>query len=323
MDTGLIAVDKVANKIRFYDPQTLAELKVLESPEPTVHELALSCDRQWAFVPLYGDGIYGSNKNPNNKILVLELARQAIADIIDLGEFVAPHGMVATRDGKFWVVCDLPNKLLCIDPTTRRIEAVYDAPAKGAHLVEKLPDERKLYISAKEGDLAAFDLSRRAFTATIPMRGNGVASGNGSGSEGLVPTPDGCRLIVIDNDRTELRVIDTATDREIDRIPLLPYVLTNVKRSRLAKLAFSRDGRTLVATSYATALAWIINAANYRAQTMIPLAKGPMGIAFPAGGHTAIISSHDSGLLTRIDLEEKRVLSAHDGGAGIEVMAFY
>jgi DNA-binding beta-propeller fold protein YncE len=323
MDTGLIAVDKVGNKIRFYDPQTLAEMKVLDSPEPTVHELALSCDRERAFVPLYGDGIYGNNKDPNNKILVIELARQAIVDIIELGEFVAPHGMVATRDGKLWVVCDLPNKLLCVDPMTRRIEAVYDAPAKGAHLVEKLPDEGKLYISAKEGALAAFDLARHTFTATIPMGRDGVATGNGSGSEGLAPTPDGRRLIVIDNDRTELREIDVAADREIDRVPLLPYVLTNVKRSRLAKLAFSRDSRTLVVTSYATALAWIIEAANYRAQTMIPLAKGPMGIAFPADGRTAIISSHDSGLLTRIDLEERRVLSAHDGGAGIEVMAFY
>jgi DNA-binding beta-propeller fold protein YncE len=323
MDTGLIAVDKVANKIRFYDPQTLMEMKVLDSPETTVHELALSCDRKLAFVPLYGDGIYGNNKNPNNKILMIELARQALVDVIELGEFVAPHGMVTTRDGKVWVVCDLPNKLLCIDPAGKRVEAVFDAPAKGAHLVEKLPDENKLYISAKEGDLAAFDLARRAFTATIPMGRNGIASGNGSGSEGLTPTPDGRRLIAIDNDRSELRVIDVTVDREIDRVPLLPYVLTNVKRSRLAKLAFSRDGRTLVATSYASALAWIIQAANYRAQTMIPLAKGPMGIAFPADGRTAIVSSHDSGLLTRIDLEEKRVLSAHDGGAGIEVMAFY
>jgi hypothetical protein len=65
------------------------------------------------------------------------------------------------------------------------------------------------------------------------------------------------------------------------------YVYTNAKRSRLAKLAFSRDGRSLVATSYATALAWVIDATDYRAQTVIPLAKGPMGIAFPADGHTA------------------------------------
>jgi hypothetical protein len=67
-DVGLIAVDKVANKIRFYDPESLREQKQLDGPEPCVHELALSCDRRLAFVPLYGDGIYGSNKRPNNKV---------------------------------------------------------------------------------------------------------------------------------------------------------------------------------------------------------------------------------------------------------------
>ena len=71
--TGLIAVDKVGNHIRFYDPETLREIKTLAVPEPAAHELAISHDRQLAFVPLYGDGIYGSNKKPNNKILVIDL----------------------------------------------------------------------------------------------------------------------------------------------------------------------------------------------------------------------------------------------------------
>jgi DNA-binding beta-propeller fold protein YncE len=322
-DHGLIAVDKVANKVRFYDPDTIREIKVLDSPEPCVHELALSCDKTLAFIPLYGDGIYGANKKPNNKILVIDLGQQKICDLIDLGTFVAPHGMVATRDEKLWVVCDIPNKLLCIDPKKRRVEEIYDAPAKGAHLVEKLPDESKLYISAKEGDVAAFDLTRRAFTAAIPVRGAGIMSGNGSGSEGLAPTPDGTKLLVIDNEKTAIRVIGTKADRETARVQLEPFVYSNVKRSRLAKLAFSRDGAHVVATSYASALAWVMPADDLGAQTMLPLAKGPMGIVFPADNRSALVSSHDSGLLTRIDLYDRRVTAAYDGGAGIEVMAFY
>ena len=138
-----------------------------------------------------------------------------------------------------------------------------------------------------------------------------------------MPTPDGKHLVVIDNDKTDLRVIDTAGDRERDRVPLLPRVLSNVKRSRLAKLMFSRDGRHLLATSYASALSWIMDATDYRRQTMLPVAKGPMGIAFAADNRTALVSSHDSGLLTRIDLAEKRVVDAFDGGAGIEVLAYF
>jgi DNA-binding beta-propeller fold protein YncE len=320
---GVIAVDKVGNKIRFYDPLTLRETSQLDIPEPAVHELAIAPDHRRAFVPLYGDGIYGNNKKPNNKIVVVDLARRELADIIDLKEWIAPHGMAATRDGKLWVVCDLPQKLLLVDPDRRAVEAAYDCPFKGPHLLSLTPDETRLYVSSKEGDLAAFDLAQRRFVATVPIGAPGVASGNGSGSEGLMPTPSGDRLLVIDNDRNDLHVIDIATNREVDRVLLSLNALSNVKRSRLAKLMFSPDGRYLVVTGYVGAHAWVIDAADYRKQTFVPVAKGPQGMAFPADGKSVIVSSHDSGLLTRIDLAGKRAVATYDGGSGIEVLAFY
>lgn len=321
-DETMIAVDKVGNKIRFYDAD-IKEMKVLDGPEPCVHELAMAPDRKTAYIPLYGDGIYGNNKNPNNKVLAIDLGRQEIADMIELGDYVAPHGMAATRDGKLWVTCDIPNKLLCVDPKARRVEAVYDNPGKGGHLLEKLPDESKIYVSAKEGPLGAFDLEQRKFVATVPLAGEGIASGNGSGSEGLTSTPDGTRVIVCDNDKTALRVIDTASDREVARVQLEPFVFTNRKRSRMAKVGFSRDGKHLVAVSYASALAWVIDAENLADQTMIAVAKGPMGMSFPPDGKSVLVTSHDSGLLTRIDLASRRAVAAYDGGTGIEVMAWY
>lgn len=320
---GLIAVDKVANHIRFYDPGSLREIASFAAPEPAAHELAISHDRRLAFVPLYGDGIYGANTRPNNKLLVIDLPGRRLADVIALGEFTAPHGMVATSDGKLWVVCDIPNKLLLVDPARRAIEAACDCPAKGAHLLASLPDESRLYVSAKEGDLAVFDPARRAFTARVPLRAPGVEAGNGSGSEGLMPTPDGGRLVVIDNFHNDLRVIDTRTDTEIDRVPLGMWALSNPRRSRLAKLMFSPDGRYLVVTCYAGGLAWVIDATDLRRQTIVPVAKGPQGMAFPPDGASVLVASHDSGLLTRIDLASKRATAAHDGGAGIEVLAYY
>ena len=321
-DVTMIAVDKVGNKIRFYDAD-IREMKAIDGPEPCVHELAMAPDRRTAYVPLYGDGIYSNNKNPNNKVLVIDLVRREIADLIDLGEYVAPHGMAALRDGRLWVTCDIPNKLLCIDPARRSIDAVYDNPSKGGHMMEKLPDESKLYISAKEGALGAFDLKQRAYIATVPLAAEGITSGNGSGSEGITVSPDGKRVIVCDNGTTALRVIDSATDKEIAQVQLEPFVHTNRKRSRMAKPAFSPDGKHLVAVSYATALAWVIDANDLSDQTMIPVAKGPMGISFPPDGNSAIITSHDSGLLTRIDLASRRAVAAYDGGNGIEVMAWY
>jgi YVTN family beta-propeller protein len=320
---GLIAVDKVGNAIRFYDPESLREIKSFPAPEPAAHELAVAHDRAQAFVPLYGDGIYGNNRKPNNKVLVVDIKAKALADIMTLGEFTAPHGMVAASDGKLWVVCDIPGKLLRIDPARRIVEAAYDCPAKGAHQLAMLPDESKLYVSAKEGDLAVFDCGRMAFTARVPLNAPGIETGNGSGGEGLMPTADGRRLLVIDNAANDLRVIDTATDKEVDRVPLALCPPTNPKRSRLAKLMYSPDGRNLVVTGYAGGLAWVIDAADLRRQDIVPVAKGPQGMAFPPDGRSVIVASHDSGLLTRIDLDSKRAVAAYDGGAGIEVLAFY
>lgn len=321
---GIVAVDKVGNKIRFYDPASLREIKVIDGPEPCVHELAISHDHARAFVPLYGDGIYGNNKSPNNKIVAIDLERQEIANVINLGnEHKAPHGMVTTPEGKLWVVCDIPRKLLLVDPGRRAVEAEYDVPVKGPHIVCTTSDGARLYISAKEGDITVFDTARRSFIATIPVRAPGVESGNGSGAEGITPTPDGRHIIAIDNDRGDLRVIDIATHREIDRIAMTHQALSNIKRSRLGKLMFSPDGKHLVVTAYTSGNCWLIDAAYYRRQTLVPVAKGPMGMAFPPEGGSVIVTSHDSGLLTRIDLASQRAVAAFDGGSGIEVLTYY
>ena len=320
---GLIAIDKVGNKIRFYDPDTLCQATEIAAPEPCVHELAISPDGATAFVPLYGDGIYGSNKNPNNKVMVVDLAARAVADVIALGEHLAPHGMTATRAGRLLVACDLSNALLRIDPRRRAIEAVFKIPGKGAHFIAALADESKLYCSNKEGALAVFDLARETFVASLPMAGPGITAGNGSGSEGLAVAPDGKRVFTVDNHVSELHAIDTATDREVARVPLVMNALTNVKRSRLHRLAVSGDGGTLIVTNYASGLAWIIDTDDLARQTLVTVAKGPQGIAFAPDGRSALIANHDSGIITRIDLAARRADAVFDGGAGIEVLAFF
>lgn len=320
---GVVAVDKQGDKIRFYDPVTLAEVKVLDVAEKTVHELTVSYDHRWAYVPIYGDGIYGQNATPNNKILVVDLERKAIDGYIDLGARRAPHGVAATRDGKLWVICDRDNSLLLIDPARKAIEASYVAPGKGGHFLSMLPDESKIYISNKEGDLAVFDVRARAFRPSVRLGRPGVTTGNGSGGESLTPTPDGRRLLIADNADNDIHVIDTADDREVAKVALQGRAPSNPKRSRLVKLRFSPDARRLVVTTFASGQAWVIDAADYSRQTMISVAKGPQGVAFAPDSRTVLVASPDDGLLTVIDLEKRQTIRAVDGGSGIEVLAYY
>ncbi len=319
MADKIIAIDKVANKVRFYDPD-FTERRVIDGPEPCVHELALSPDRRLAYVPLYGDGIYGANPHPNNKVLVLDTGREEIVDLIDLGPLRAPHGMVATDDGRLWVTCDVSGKLACLDLAGRTVEATFDNPAKGGHILELSPDGTRLFLSAKEGPFGVFDLAARRFIAAVPLANPGT-TGIGAGSEGLAASPDGRHLLVADNDETALHLLDIAAGKVVRTVPLLPRVLTNPRRSRAAKLGFSPDGRWLVATAYATGLSWVIDAGDLARQRPVAVAKGPMGFLFEAGG-TVVVSSHDCGLFTRIDLETASPIACFAGGSGVEVLAW-
>ena len=129
--------------------------------------------------------------------------------------------------------------------------------------------------------------------------------------------------MVVDNDRGDLRVIDARTDKEIDRVPLVGAPFTNMKRSRLVKLMFSPDGRYLVAVGYAEGTGWVIDGRDYRKQVAFAVAKGPQGIAFAPDGKTALVSSHDEGLITKVDLATGKAVAAYDGGQGIENLAYY
>lgn len=319
---GLIAVDKVGNKIRFYDPVTFKEQVVLESPGPTVHELTVSYDHKTAYVPLYGDGIYGGNDHPNHFVLVIDLDSRKIVRQIDTGELVGPHGLAATRDGKVWATSETLHRIFLIDPARGKVEASYDIGTQGPHEIALLPDESKLYVSSKEDNIAVFDLRARKVVDRIAIE-RSATKGNGSGTEGLAVSPDGKRLLIFDNGKSELYAIDTATDAVTDRVTMAMNPPTNPKRTRLHRIMYSPDGKKVVALNYAAGLAWILDATDLRKQTPLAVAKGPQGIAFTADSRTALISIHDSGLITTVDLVNERVTGAVDGGAGIEVLAFY
>lgn len=57
---GLILIDKLGHHIRFFDPATHKELSSLDA-EANPHDVAVSRDRRTAYVPIYGDGVYGRN----------------------------------------------------------------------------------------------------------------------------------------------------------------------------------------------------------------------------------------------------------------------
>jgi hypothetical protein len=112
---GLIMIDKRGGYVRFFDPATLKEVSNLTLEAPP-HELAISPDHKTAYIPLYGDGVYGNNPNPGHKIVAIDLPTRKVTNIIDVSPYVAPHGLQVDNSGTLYASCDTSRKLLVIDP---------------------------------------------------------------------------------------------------------------------------------------------------------------------------------------------------------------
>src|SRR5665213_1725101 len=68
---GLIMIDKLGGFVRFFDPVSLKELSSFAIPEGPPHELAISPDHKTAYIPVYGDGVYGRNPHPGHVIAIV------------------------------------------------------------------------------------------------------------------------------------------------------------------------------------------------------------------------------------------------------------
>ena len=178
---AIIAVDKLAAKVRFYDAVSHAEIKAIDTAK-FPHELAISPDHRFACVSIYGMGIFGNNPEPGKSIEVYDLESMQRTSTISVEPFFAPHGMMFDASGKLWVGCDAAAKLLCIDAASGKIEAAWDTGSTGSHFISMTPDAAKIYVSNKGDDLGVFDVLQRKFTTTLTLP---------HGSEGITASPDG------------------------------------------------------------------------------------------------------------------------------------
>jgi len=306
---GLILIDKIGRHIRFFDPSDFKELSNMEAGVAP-HDLAISPDHKTAYVPIYGDGVYGRNPHPGHTILIIDLASRKATGSIDVSPYQAPHGIQIDASGTIYVTCDLSRKLLVIDPVKRKIEAAIDTEGTG-HWVAVLPDGSKAYVPNKNDRpfISVIDLKERKMVGKVPMP---------NGAEGIAASPDGKWVVAVDYAEPNLAVIDPAQDEVVVRIPLEG----NTKAA--FKPRFSPDGSKLLVCNLRERLVNIIDVADaHGPQKTLAVGKDPMGFAFAPDGKTALVANHGDGTISVIDLQQDRVVSSFTGGTGVESLSYY
>jgi YVTN family beta-propeller protein len=307
--SGLVLIDKLGHFVRFFDPSTFKEISSVEVGI-TPHDLAISPDHKTVYTPVYGDGVYGRNPHPEHHIAIIDLASRKVTGMIDVSPYQAPHGIQIDDAGILYVTCDLSRKLLVIDPKKRAVEAAIDTEGTG-HWVAVLPDASKAYVTNKTDKLfvSVIDLKALKIVARVPAP---------NGTEGIVASPDGKRVLVADHSEPVIFVIDTATDMVVDKITMQG----NAKG--IYKVRYTPDGAQVLAMNSSEGLINVFSASNLHGpQQVLQVGKAPMGFAFTPDSRTALIANHGDGTISVIDLQKSKVVSSFVGGTGVETLAYY
>ena len=307
---GLIMIDKLGGFVRFFDPVNYKELSSFAIPDGPPHELAISPDHKTAYIPIYGDGVYGRNPHPGHVIAIVDLASKKLTGTIDVSPYVAPHGLQVDARGTLYATCDTSRKFLVIEPKTRTITAAIDTEGTG-HWIAVLPDGSKAYVANKNDRpfVSVIDIRGRKMTGKIDMP---------NGTQGITVSPDGTRVLAVDYKDPKIVVIDTETDIVVDAVP----VEKNMRGPFRVK--YSPDGLKLVTVDDQEGLANIVSTRDLHGkQTVLTVGKTPFGIAFSADSKIALVSNHGDGTISVIDLAGAKVVNTFKAGTGIETLAFY
>ena len=305
---GLMMVDKFGARIRFFDPTTFKELSSFEVGK-NPHDFALSPDHKFAYVPIYGDGVYSRNPNPGHEVVIVDLEAQKLAAVIDIAPFKSPHGIQIDGKGKLYLACDMDRKIVIVDTKTRKVEGAIDNEGTG-HWIGILPDGSKAYVTNKSDRLfiSVLDLKTKQIVGRIPAP---------NGSEGITVSPDGKRVVVVEQQQAALLLIDPKTDVVTDRIVLKG-------QTRGYKAYYSPDGKWLLTMSMADKMVSIFPASNLKAEPKnLPSGKDPMGFAFSRDGKTVLVANHGDGSVSVIDLPKMEVVNNFHAGTAIETLTYY
>ncbi len=306
--SGLIAIDKVGNQVLFLDPDSYETVLTLDGFAPRVHELLVAPDRAIAYVPIYGDGIHGKNPHPGHLVALFDLKVRRHMGDFSTYPHLAPHGLRWGPQGQLYCVCENSGVVLEMDARTGAIGHIIEVGSNKAHRIEVLPDGSKLYTENEEDPFASvIDLATRQRRGTI-LAPNGLA--------GLGLSPDGRTVVLVDAQRPQIMVVDTATDEVVSTIQLDGH-------DTAAQIArYSPDGRHLVITSVDAPLATVFDA-GLATQRLLHLGQGPMNMAFHADGRTVLIANQNEGTLAVCDLDQAEVRRTVRAGVGVEALAFF
>src|SRR6476661_6484309 len=165
----LVVANQKEHTVLLVDPESRHELAKI-SVGVNGHELAVSPDARFAYVPIYGNSGVGRPGTDGTTIDIIDLQEHKLAATMDLGKPLRPHQATFGSDGLLYVSAELANALDVIDPTSRKVIAQVPTGQPESHMFVLSKDGTRAYTSnVHVGTVSVADIANRKLITTIPV----------------------------------------------------------------------------------------------------------------------------------------------------------
>lgn len=299
----LVVANQYEHTALLVDPDARQELAKI-TVGVNGHEVAVSPDSRFAYVPIYGNSGVGKPGTDGTSIDVIDLRSRNRAATIDLGKPLRPHRAEFGPDGLLYVTAELAQAVDVIDPATRKVIAEIPTGAIESHMIVISPDGRRAYTAnVAAGSVSVLDLAKRALITVIPIAKT---------VQRISIFHDGKYVFTHDQDTPRIAVIDTATNTVAKWIALPATVYSSSP---------TLDDRKLLAVSPSGKI-FVIDTASSAVEKSfdIPAATGELLLA-PAGD-LAYVSCPQAGVIEILDVAQNKLLEPIKLTKGVDGLAW-
>ncbi|QQS33968.1 MAG: YncE family protein [Acidobacteriota bacterium] len=284
----LVIVNRGESTMSFVDAK---EMKLLATV-PTAsgpHEVVTSADGKTAFVSIYG------TQQPGSMLAIFDVATQKELKRFDLMPLMRPHGMVVLG-GKIYLSAEANNAVGRYDIAAGKVDWLIGTGQSVSHMVVVSADQKKIYTP----NIGSDTVTAIEFNNVPPAASKTTHIPVGKQPEAIDISPDGKQVWAGLNGDAGIDVIDTATNKVIDRVKLgeRPY-----------RVRFTPDGKFVMATMPNTKELIIIDAATRKETKRIKLGSSPLGLIFTPDGKIAYVTASSEDVVLKIDMETGAVIA--------------
>lgn len=256
------------------------------------HEVAVSPDGKFAYVPIYGNSGVGKPGTDGDRVDIVDLHTHTLAGHIDLGKPVRPHSAKFGPDGLLYVSAELDNAIYAVDTTKRQVVAKNPTDAEQSHMFVIAPNGKRAYTSnVSSGSVSVVDLYAHKLVTKIDVAKT---------VQRISISPEGNYVFTHDQDQPRIAVIDTSNNKITKWIDVPGTIYSS---------AVTRDNTKLVAAS-PIGKVFVIDIAHSKIISTFDVPKSAGELILSPDGQRAFLSCPQAASIQILDLTSGKITAS-------------